>query len=85
MGGRHLPETVSIAIREHLRGLGIDATGHMARHWFATEIYAKTHDLRMTQELLGHAHTQTTAGYVAWSPANAAAAIGSLKIGGGTG
>jgi site-specific recombinase XerD len=79
-GVRHWPATLSLEISRYLHGLDIDATAHQCRHFFATEIYANTHDLRLTQQLLGHAHSQTTAGYVAWSPANAAAAIGSLKV-----
>lgn len=81
MGGRHTPETMSIEINRYLRALNIDATAHQLRHWFATELYANTHDLRLTQDLLGHAHSQTTAGYVAWSRVDAAATISSLKIG----
>jgi integrase/recombinase XerC len=36
---------------------------HSLRHSFATEIYRRTHDLRLTQELLGHANPSTTARY----------------------
>lgn len=39
---------------------------HMLRHRFATEIYrASDYDLRLTQDLLGHASPATTARYVA--------------------
>jgi integrase/recombinase XerC len=80
-GGRHLPYTVGNAIRHYLRDLGINATGHQLRHWFGSEVYANTHDIRVTQELLGHSSPTTTAGYVAFSSIDAAAAVGSLKLG----
>src|ERR1700683_3669535 len=31
-----------------------------AAPWFATEVYASSKDLRVTQELLGHSHPATT-------------------------
>jgi hypothetical protein len=49
------------------------------RHWFGTEIYDSCHDIRVTQELLGHSNPATTAGYIAYSHVDAAA-VGSLKI-----
>jgi len=72
---------VGIAISRYLRDLGIDATAHRARHWFATEVYAQGHDIRVTQELLGHSDPSTTAGYVAYSHVDAAAAVGALALG----
>ena len=80
-GGRHLPYTVGNAIRHYLHDLGINATGHQLRHWFASEVYAGTHDIRVTQELLGHSRPTTTAGYIAYSHVDAAAAVGTLKLG----
>jgi integrase/recombinase XerC len=80
-GGRHLPYTVGNVINRYLADLGINATAHQLRHWFATEIYSATHDIRITQELLGHSDPATTAGYIAYSHVDAAAAVASLKIG----
>lgn len=37
----------------------------MLAHRYATVVYAACHDLRVVQELLGHA-SPTTAGYTAW-------------------
>lgn len=71
---------VSHAIRDHLHGLGIEASAHQLRHWFGTMIYAESQDLRVTQELLGHASITTTAGYVAWSQARAADAVRRLAF-----
>jgi integrase len=38
-------------------------TCHTLRHRFGTTVYRNTHDLRATQELLGHARPETTAIY----------------------
>jgi integrase/recombinase XerC len=80
-GGRFSPADMSVAMIKYLRDIGVDATGHQLRHWFATSIYEATHDIRLTQELLGHQSPTTTAIYVAFSSVDAAAAVASLKIG----
>ncbi len=59
-------ESVSNTIGRHLRALGIDSTPHQLRHYFGSAIYRRTRDLRLTQELLGHAFPSTTAIYAAW-------------------
>jgi integrase/recombinase XerC len=81
-GGRHTPTTVSVAIRRYFAELGIVATAHQLRHWFGTGIYAQSHDIRMTQELLGHQSPNTTAIYVAWAVVDAAPAVAALHIAG---
>lgn len=81
MGGRHTPATMSKAISDYLTELGIKATAHQLRHWFGTGIYASTHDIRLTQELLGHQSPNTTAIYVAWAAVDAAPAVASLRVG----
>jgi integrase/recombinase XerC len=80
-GARFGPADMSAAIRGYLSEIGIEATGHMLRHWFATGVYAVTHDIRLTQELLGHQSPTTTAIYVAFSSIDAATAVGSLRLG----
>jgi Phage integrase family len=50
------------------------------RQYFATEVYASSKDIRVTQELLGHSDPSTTAGYVAYSLVDAAAAVRSLTL-----
>jgi len=47
---------------------------------FATEVYASSRDIRVTQELLGHSDPSTTAGYIAYSHVDAAAAVRSLTL-----
>jgi integrase/recombinase XerD len=48
----------------YLTRIGLpDVTMHRFRHWFGTEVQAGYHDLRVTQELMGHASPVDTAGY----------------------
>lgn len=70
---------VSELVAEYLHGLGINATAHQLRHWFGTSVYAVSLDLRLTQELMGHAHPSTTAGYVKFAQHQAAEVIGRLE------
>ncbi|MDQ3671608.1 MAG: tyrosine-type recombinase/integrase, partial [Actinomycetota bacterium] len=52
---------------------------HMARHTFATDVLDATEgDLHATKELLGHASTRTTEGYIHSSRRRGAAAIDAL-------
>lgn len=67
-GARIRPQRVSALVSQFLRGLGIDATAHQLRHKFGTDVYRLSKDIRLTQELLGHASPQTTSVYAAWSP-----------------
>jgi site-specific recombinase XerD len=71
---------MSATIGRYLRDLGIDATAHQLRHWFATNVYAAGHDIRVTQELLGHSNPSTTSRYVAFSAVAAEAAVKSLRL-----
>lgn len=70
--------TVSVYISRHMRGLGIDASAHQLRHWFATKVYQASHDIRMTQHLMGHASIKTTAIYAAWAPGDAVGVVQNL-------
>lgn len=76
------PWRVSQDIGRYLAGLGIHATAHQLRHWFGTNVYGRTGDLRLTQELLGHSNPSTTAGYAAWSPEKAAKVVRNLSVSG---
>jgi integrase/recombinase XerC len=70
---------VSQLVNAYLHSIGIPDTAHTIRHWYATNIYRITRDLRLVQEMLGHESPATTAIYTAYDPANAdimAAALG---------
>lgn len=60
----------------HLLGPGL--TPHTLRHWFATTVYAGTHDLRAVQELLGHADISTTQTYIGLQSDQLEQAVASL-------
>ena len=51
-GGRFSGNRLSVVIAAYLREHGIDATAHQLLHWFATQVYASSKDIRVTQELL---------------------------------
>lgn len=65
--GPNSPGRVSAVASEELRSVGIAATLHQFRHRFATATYAACGDIRVVQELMGHASPTTTAVYAAWS------------------
>lgn len=66
------PWSITAKVGKFLRELGIDGSAHQLRHYFGTEVYRRTHDLRLVQELLGHASPTTTAGYTKLVPTAAA-------------
>jgi integrase/recombinase XerD len=53
------------AIKGVARRAGItrDVSSHDLRHTFGTTVYSRTKDLRVTQDLMGHASSATTEGY----------------------
>lgn len=69
---------VSHLLRSHIHACGILASGHQLRHAYGTEVYRRSGDLRMTQELMGHSSPATTAGYTAWAQDRAASVVDSL-------
>lgn len=64
-GRPYTPKEISRRVAAYLDGLGIEATGHQARHAFGTRAYRASKNLRAVQELMGHADPATTAGYAA--------------------
>lgn len=76
--GPNRPSRISQRCGDHLRGQGIPASLHQFRHWFGTETWRATRDLRLVQELLGHLSPVTTAGYTLYSNAAGAAAVAAL-------
>jgi len=79
--GRSGPSIVSDQCNRYLHGVGVTASLHQLRHRFATDVYATSgHDLRLVQELLGHANPATTSGYAALSPGAAVEAVGAVAL-----
>jgi integrase len=76
--GPNSPTRVSQLCNRHLHECGIAATLHQLRHRFGTQTYRASHDLRMVQELMGHADPATTAGYTAYDQAGARVAVEAL-------
>ena len=60
------PVDVSHHFNRFLRSAGVTGSAHTLRHWFGTNLYAQSHDIRLTQEMLGHARVITTAIYTAF-------------------
>lgn len=57
---------------------GVEATMHQLRHRYGTRAYELSRDLRLVQEMLGHASPQTTAGYTRLSREAAGAMVAAL-------
>ena len=76
--GPNTPHLISTLCNRFLHEQGYDDTLHQLRHRFGTMMYRQTKDLRLVQELMGHADPRTTAGYAAYDQADAAKAVGEL-------
>lgn len=72
------PQQVSHRGNYRLRMMQAGASMHRLRHWFGTETYRRTGDLRTVQDLMGHADVSTTQGYVEVVDAQRAAAVAAL-------
>ncbi len=78
--GRLQPWKVSHIIRKHMDWCGVFGSAHHLRHSFATEVYRRSHDIRLTQELMGHSSPATTAIYTKFSQDEAAAVVKAMYV-----
>jgi integrase len=78
--GPNTPAMVSALASEHLHDCGISATLHQLRHRCLSQAYRVSKDLRMVQEIAGHASPAQTAGYTRFDDAGAAAAMAALPV-----
>jgi integrase/recombinase XerC len=76
---------VSRETARYLRKHGIDLTLYRLRHWFGTELASKYRNMRVVQELMGHASLNDTQGYAAVTNTQLAEAIACLISGEGAG
>ncbi len=78
--GPNTPSLISGLAAVALREAGSAATLHMCRHRFLTMVYRETRDIRLVQELAGHASPATTAMYTKLDQASSAAAVEMLPF-----
>jgi integrase len=78
--GPNAPWRVSQLANETLHAAGVPLSLHCLRHRMLTMTYGATRDLRLTQEIAGHASPQTTAGYAAYNQASAVAAMEAIPV-----
>lgn len=80
--GTHVPAKRVVAnLNRYFRRVGIKATGHMTRHFFACRFYETSNfDLRSTQEVLGHQSPTATANYTRWSMERSGLAVAKIDI-----
>lgn len=65
---------------QHLHRQGIPDTLHSLRHWYGTELYRATRDLRLTQKLMRHASSATTDRYTFIADEAGVAAVSQLPL-----
>ena len=60
-GRKYTPHQLSRVFNDFLRDAAVGASAHQLRHWFASELYRSTQDIRLVQEMLGHSSPEITA------------------------
>lgn len=78
--GPNRPAIISRLSNEHLAECGLGVTLHQFRHWFGTQTYKASLDIRVVQELLGHSSPAMAAKYAAFSRSSATAAVAALPV-----
>ena len=73
---------MQIRFSQWVRAAGIQRhyTIHSLRHAFATRLYEQTHDIRLVQRALGHAHITTTEVYAQVANDSMRDAVQSLNL-----
>jgi integrase/recombinase XerC len=78
--GPNRPFLISHLANKHLHEMGFSETLHQLRHRCLSELYKSTLDLRLVQDIAGHASPTTTSGYAAYAKPNAVRALGALAV-----
>lgn len=76
----YTPGSVSRYAGRYLRSVGVDATMHQLRHLFVSTVWARTKDMRVTQEAARHQDPKTTAGYSAYDQDVSVRVLRSLRL-----
>jgi integrase/recombinase XerC len=79
-GNPYSPASVSRYAGKYLRSISVDATMHQLRHLFVSTVWARTKDMRVTQEMARHMDPKTTAGYSAFDKDEAQKVGRSLRL-----
>jgi integrase/recombinase XerC len=79
-GHPYSPATVSRYAGKFLRDVSVDATMHQLRHLFVSTVWARSKDMRVTQEAARHADPKTTAGYAAYDKDETVRVVRGLKL-----
>lgn len=76
--GHITPNQLQRYANKYLHGLGIDSTFHSLRHWFGTNVYRSSKDIRITQEAMRHTSVVTTVLYTQIDKSEIAGVIAKL-------
>jgi integrase/recombinase XerD len=63
-GEAYTPGALGEKAREAFRAAGVDCTLHQLRHWYATTLYRRSHDVLAVQRAMRHDSIQSTQRYV---------------------
>ena len=78
--GQNNPKLLSQLVNNYLKSVGITETLHQLRHRFGTRAFRVHKDLRVVQELMGHADPATTALYADYCKADAISTVLGIQI-----
>jgi integrase/recombinase XerC len=78
--GQNSPKLVSPLVNAYLKSVDVTETLHQLRHRFATRAFGVHKDIRVVQELMGHASPATTALYADYCRAAAITTVLGVQI-----